>query len=125
MTHLSAKLASLATDLMQSIPPEAADLRGYINDISLGYIIEGHVTTWPKPEPMPYYGEAFADALNAIERGWEGRIKYYKDRVAAAVRKAGGVLQPVKRIERRTGGNPQPTDRREFDNGYTPRTGKE
>ncbi len=97
MSNLSPKLASLATDLMQAIPPESTDLRGYINDISLQYIIEGHVTTWPKPDPCPYYREAFADALNAIERGWEGRVKYHKDRVAAAVRKAGGVLEEVKK----------------------------
>lgn len=125
MSNPSPKLFSLATDLMQALPPEAADLRGYINDISLGYIIEGHITTWPRPEPMPYYGEAFADARQAVERGWEGRVKYHKDRVAAAVRKAGGVLQSVKRIERRTGGTPQPRTWKDDVSGYVPWNGKE
>ena len=124
MTHLSPKLFSLATDLMQAIPPEAAELRGYINDISMGYIIEGHVTTWPKPEPMPYYGPIFAAAMQAVEMGWESRAEYHAERLGK-VKRVGGHLPQVKRIERKTGGNPQPTDRREFDNGYTPRTGKE
>lgn len=124
MNNISPKLASLATSLMAALPPEAADLRGYINDISLGYIIEGHVTTWPKPEPMPYYGPVFADALQAVEMGWENRAAYHAERLAK-VKCVGGYLPQVKRIERRTGGNPQPTDRRSFDNGHTPRTGKE
>ena len=124
MNQLSPKLASLATDLMQALPPEAADLRGYINDISLQYIVENHVTTWPKPEPMPYYGPVFEEALVCVKNGWESKAEHHAGRLAL-VKRVVGYIPQVKRIERRTGGNPQPTDMRNFDNGYTPRTGKE
>ena len=124
MSNLSPTLASLATDLMQAIPPESTDLRGYINDISLGFIIEGHVTTYPRPEPMPYYGPVFEDALVCVKNGWESKAEHHARRLAL-VKRVGGYLPQVKRIERRTGGNPQPADRRSFDNGYVPRTGRE
>ena len=124
MNQLSPKLASLATDLMQALPPEAADLRGYINDISLQYIVENHVTTWPKPEPMPYYGAVFAAALQAVENGWESRSAYHAERLAK-VKCVGGYLPQVKRIERRTGGNPQQRTGKDDVSGYVPWNGKE
>jgi hypothetical protein len=96
MSNPSPKLFSLATDLMQALPPEAADLRGYINDISLGYIVENHVTTWKRPEPMPYYGPVFAAALQAVENGWESRAEYHAERLAK-VKRVGGYLVDVKK----------------------------
>lgn len=124
MNQLSPKLASLATDLMQALPPEAVELRGYVNDISLQYIIEGHVTTWPKPEPMPYYGPVFEEALVCVKNGWESKAEHHAGRLAL-VKRVGGYLPQVKRIERRTGGNPQPRTGKDDVSGYVPWTGKE
>ncbi len=125
MNQKSTKLASLASDMVEALPPQETDLRLYVSDLGMFYA--GQLTTEQcsaKPDQCPYYGPVFAAALQAVENGWESRAEHHAERFAK-VKRVGGYLPQVKRIERRTGGNPQPTDRRDFDNGYTPRTGKE
>lgn len=125
MNHISHKLTALASDLVEALPPTETDLRLYVSD--LGMLHAGELTPEQcsvKPDPCPYYGPVFAAAMQAVEMGWESRAEYHAERLGK-VKRVGGYLVEVKRIERRTGENPHPTDRRSFDNGYTPRTGKQ
>ena len=121
----STKLAALANDLVQAMPPQETDLRLYVSDFGMyhaGELALEKCST--KPEPMPHYGPVFAAALQAVEMGWESRAAYHAERLAK-VKRVDGYLPQVKRIERRTGGNPQQRTGKDDVSGYVPWNGKE
>ena len=120
------KLAALANDLAQALPGQEIDLIMYISDLAMyhtGQLTAEQIS--PKPANTPYYGPAFAAALMAVETGWVNRVEHHAEFVAKAVRKAGGTLVEVKRMERPIGNIPQPTSRKDGDTARMPRTGKE
>lgn len=89
-------LAALANDLCHALPAHETDLRLYISDLAMYHHCElMHDQLSEKPNPMPYYGKEFAAALEAVERGWEGRVVYHTEFLAKAVKRAGGVLVEV------------------------------
>lgn len=120
------RLAALANDLAKALPVQETDLRLYISDLAMyhtGQLAAEKIS--PKPANFPYYGPAFAAALMAVETGWANRVEYHQEFVAKAVRRAGGTLVEVKRVDRPIGNIPQPTSRKDGDTARMPRTGKE
>lgn len=115
-------LSDLAAAMCAAIPP--GELNQYVSDLAAFHAGELKETPW-KPQNAPYYGQAFAEALAALKMGHTHRIAYHIDRLAAAVKRGGGILQEQKRIERNHSTPPQPTDRKTFEGGRVPRTGKE
>lgn len=119
-------LAPLANDLSMSLESvtENVMLKLYLSDLYEYHM--GERSDKPaRPKHMPYFGEAFKNALYAVENGWSIRATYHRDRVSAAVRRAGRALKEVKPIHRPIGNIPQPTPRKDGDTARVPRTGKE
>ena len=114
-------LSALAIEIANALPE--GDAKQYMLQLSAYH--NGEAVTPVKPAKMPFYGTAFSNALQAIEMGWSARVAYHSDRVNAAIRRAGGTLVEVRRIERPISAIPQPTDRKRFDSGRMPRTGRE
>lgn len=122
----SEKLGALASDLCDALPDSEVDLKLHI--ATLGMFHFENITIEqisPRPIPMTYYGKAFHAAYLSVFVGYSGRVSYHREFLAKEVARAGGVLSPVKRIERPIATMPQPTPRFPYDNGHTPRDGKE
>lgn len=120
-------LTPLASDLYDALAAQYTDLRLYISDLGMYHAGEFDRlnATITKPAHIPYFGREFSAALSALEMGWANRVEYHRDRIAAAVKRAGGTLKEVARVERVIGNIPQPTPRKNGEGGYLPRTGKE
>ena len=89
-------LAPLANDLSMALESvtENVIVKLYLNDLYEYHI--GERSDKPaRPNHIPYFGEAFKMALNALENGWASRVKDHRERIAAAVRRAGGALKEI------------------------------
>lgn len=119
----SIKLSILADELSMAVP--MGDTRKYLTILAMYH--DGAEEDPEKPAQIPFYGHAFANALQAIEMGWENRVAYHSDRIKAAIKKSGknGFLCEVRRVERPKQTMPQPTDRKKVDSGRTPNAWKE
>jgi len=115
-------LSDLAAAMYAALPP--GETANYVADLAMWHTSEIRDHAPIKPENAPYYGQAFADALAALKLGHTHRIVYHLDRLAAAVKRGGGILQEQKRIERNHSTPPQPSDRKTFEGGRVPWTGK-
>mgnify|MGYP003480130170 CR=1 FL=1 len=119
-------LAPLANDLSMSLESvtENVMVKLYLSDLYEYH--SGERTDKPaRPKHMPYFGEAFKNALMAVEMGWASSADRHRDRLAAAVRRVSGSLKQVKPLHRPIWNIPQPTPRKDGDTGRVPRTGKE
>jgi len=98
MKNPSAILAALATELHNSLPD--GPLKLYCAGLAM--YLYGELAAMPtKPKNQPYYGSAFAAALNAAEIGWDDAADTCRDLLRAAVNNPrGGVLQAVKPFRR-------------------------
>jgi hypothetical protein len=119
------ELAALATDLCEAIPESETDMRLYLSDMAMYHMGEPTHPNQPIRPLIPHYGAAFAFALQAVEMGWTSRVGYHRDRVASAVRRAGGVLVPEERSARPIITPPQPNRRKDGDSGRVPWDGKQ
>lgn len=127
MKHPIPALCALATEMANALPD--GDAKQYMLQLSAYH--NGEAVTPVKPAKMPFYGTAFSNALQAIEMGWSARVAYHSDRIKAAINRGArkyeidNVLCEVRRVDRPIGLVPQPTDRKRFDSGRMPRTGRE
>jgi len=89
-------LAPLANDLsiaLESVT-ENVMLKLYLSDMYEYHM--GERTDKPsRPKHIPYFGVYFTKALWAVEMGWASSADRHRDRVAAAVRRAGGALKEI------------------------------
>lgn len=118
-------LTDLAAAMYAALPE--GEMAHYVNNIAMFHITGDEHYTPVKPANAPYYGPAFTQALTALKDGHTHRIAYHLDRLAAQVKRTGkdGILQELKQIRPVVGTVPQPTDRKRFESGRQPWTGKE
>lgn len=118
-------LTDLAAAMYAALPE--GEMANYVFYLDMWHKSNGVDHAPVKPANAPYYGPAFTQALTAIKDGHTHRIAYHLDRLAAQVKRTGkdGILQELKQIRPVVGTVPQPTDRRDFESGRQPWTGKE
>jgi len=89
-------LAPLANDLSIALESVTENVMAklYLSDLYEYHM--GERTDKPaRTNHIPYFGEAFANALMAVEMGWAAKVDNHREFLAAAVRRAGGALKEI------------------------------